>query len=312
VIAIIGVLVALLLPAVQAARNAANRMTCSNNLKQITLATHNYHDTHKSLPAGSTFIAPGNNIGLSPQVATLPFYEQNALYDQVDFTKGAFTAPNTVNISPVQLSALLCPNDPMPGAAEAYGWNNYHANTGVWYPTSGQNGVFGSNKNGYAYAGKTPCGWLKFSSIPDGLSNTACYGEVANGAGNSGAEKNRFDCFTASGISETDPVAARQALDAKKGNWKNETIFGNWRWKGYPWAEGSVWRGWYNHLLPPNSPCWIQGDHAKIVSPVQSYHPGGALVSLCDGSVRFVPETVDGLVWQGYGTRAGGESVQLP
>ncbi|HEV7280442.1 MAG TPA: DUF1559 domain-containing protein [Pirellulaceae bacterium] len=310
VIAIIGVLVALLLPAVQAAREAANRMSCSNNLKQHTIALHNYHDTYRSLPAGAT------TTTWSTAAVLLPFYEQGSLYDQINFTHSEWATTPVNHITLVtskQLGSLLCPSDPMLGAGEPYGWNNYHPNAGVWFPTGRQDGVFGSPRGAAAVAGAPPCGWLKFSSVTDGRSNTTAFGEVQNGAGNSGAAKTRFDCFATSGTSTTDMNAARATLIAKKANWQNETINGNWRWQGYPWTEGSVWRGWYNHVLPPNNPCWVDnGDYARIVVPAQSQHSGGAQVSLCDGSVRFIPETVDGVIWQGYGTRSGGENVTLP
>jgi type II secretory pathway pseudopilin PulG len=87
VIAIIGVLVALLLPAVQAAREAARRMSCSNNLKQLSLALHNYEDTHKTFPPSGI-----DSNQMSWVVLLLPFFEQKSLYDQFNFNKGSWNS----------------------------------------------------------------------------------------------------------------------------------------------------------------------------------------------------------------------------
>jgi prepilin-type processing-associated H-X9-DG protein len=97
-------------------------------------------------------------------------------------------------------------------------------------------------------------------------------------------------------------------------DWKEATIApDNWRWRGYPWTEGSPWRNWYNHLLPPNSPCWrLNASWDRIVSPPSSYHPGGINLVLLDGSVRFVSETIDWEVWRAAGTREGDETLTLP
>src|SRR5712692_3069036 len=94
----------------------------------------------------------------------------------------------------------------------------------------------------------------------------------------------------------------------------SQTGFGPppWRYRGYPWAEGNIWRGWYNHLLPPNSPCWRTGDWWQLVSPASSFHTGGVNVLLADGSVRFIAESVSADVWHAAGTRAGGEALSLP
>ena len=116
VIAIIGILIALLLPAVQSAREAARRLKCTNNLKQLGLATHNYHDTHKCLPMNNVpDTIPGTN-GFSWIAMTLPFFEQGALHDRLNFNvplvdSGASNNRETVN---VPINTLLCPTDPTP------------------------------------------------------------------------------------------------------------------------------------------------------------------------------------------------------
>ncbi|MCA9122030.1 MAG: DUF1559 domain-containing protein [Planctomycetaceae bacterium] len=105
-----GVLVALLLPAVQAAREAARRAQCSNNLKQVALAMHNYHDTYKSFPPAYTVDADGNKLH-SWRTLLLPFLEQAALYDQIDLDK-PWDAPENQHIVDTVISTYTCPSSP--------------------------------------------------------------------------------------------------------------------------------------------------------------------------------------------------------
>ena len=314
VIAIIGVLVALLLPAVQSAREAARRSSCSNNLKQLALSLHNFESAYKKIPAGEMH-ATGY---LSPHAMLASYFEQGNVYDRMDLNKGPFDQPN-YNAARTQPKNLLCTSDPFPGKKEDMGWTNYHANAGSWVQLNGWDGVFGSaltNANGSTrtVGGKPGIGQLRLADIGDGLSNTCAFAEVVNGAGTGGGPKSRFDCFEFGAPPAGPNAAARTAFRNK--DWKTSTIpllgGADWRWRGYPWTEGSVWRTWYNHLMPPNQVCWRPGDWWKIVSPATSYHPNGVMVSMCDGSVRFVSESVDADVWLAAGTRLQGESTQLP
>ena len=153
VITIIGILIALLLPAVQAAREAARRMQCSNNLKQIGLALHNYHTAAGSLPFGASYpYLPGNAAGYTWSVAILPYLELQNVYDQLDLTLPMYwpnvsTKKHTINgeIAKTVLSVFACPTDPW--AAKPIlpkrGWskNDNHYNNptdgmGLWYTGS--------------------------------------------------------------------------------------------------------------------------------------------------------------------------------
>lgn len=303
VIAIIGVLVALLLPAVQAAREAARRMSCSNNLKQLGLALHNFESAYKKLPAGEYSAA---NY-FSPKVLLLPYMEQTALFQQFDLTQAIYSEHNTipgVNTVPI----FLCPSDPNSSRRAGWGWTSYHPNSGTHVMYNGWDGVFGPVSN---QAGKAGIPEITLGSISDGLSNTAAFSEVALGASSSGSPKSRFDVF-ASSWSTGDINTARNELMGK--NWQSLEIAGGgtWRDRGYPWVEGSPWRTWYNHLLPPNRPAFQNGDWWQIVSPSSSFHPGGAQTVLCDGSVKLFPENIDGVVWSAMGSRNGGETFTMP
>ncbi|MDR1964344.1 MAG: DUF1559 domain-containing protein, partial [Planctomycetaceae bacterium] len=202
VIAIIGVLIGLLLPAVQAAREAARRMQCANNLKQIALATHNYHDTHKMFPepTGTRGSCPYcvTTAGYSPQALILPFIEQSVLSQAFAGTSnsfgigsgGGFTGMMYISIDPVlsdiariKVPVFRCPSDGGIDITDAFGnaatptaTCNYMAcngsGTGYNYDTSVQtDGVF-SMWNLY-----------EFSSITDGSSNTIMFGESIIGDG---------------------------------------------------------------------------------------------------------------------------------
>ena len=306
VIAIIGVLVALLLPAVQAAREAARRSSCSNNLKQIGLGLHNFESSFGKLPAGMH----KDTAILSPHVMLLNYMEMSNTFDQFDLNKHSYVDPNAY-ASRVQPKAFICPSDPYPDRTQSMGWTNYLSNSGSWVVvTKSWDGVFGPATDGYGDPAARALKPIAFSAITDGLSNTCAFAEVSLGQGAAGGPKMKSDVFEGT-TTTTDLIAARNGYLAK--DWKNETIAGgSWRWRGYPWSEGSVWRNWYNHLLPPNQPAWRPGDYAKIVSPASSYHPGGAQAVMCDGSVALFSSSIDGNVWTALGTRNGGETNVQP
>ncbi|WP_254512220.1 DUF1559 domain-containing protein [Anatilimnocola floriformis] len=309
VIAIIGVLVALLLPAVQAAREAARRTQCVNHLKQVSLALHNFESSFSRLPAGEH--QPTSAGYLSPLALIANQFEQSGVYNRLDLNQGPFSTQNYAAAA-TQPKFLICPSDPFPGKKEYMGWTNYHSNAGTWAPLNGWDGVFGPVEDA---GGAKAIGPLKLGDITDGLSNTAAFAEVVNGSGNiSRPPKSKFDCFDTSTNPTTGTLAAARTAFAA-GNWETSSIpwTGDWRWRGYPWTEGTAWRNWYNHIAPPNATCWVPGgDFWRIVSPSASMHPNGTNVSMTDGSVRFVTNSVDADIWAAAGSRAGGEATQLP
>jgi prepilin-type processing-associated H-X9-DG protein len=311
VIAVIAVLIGLLLPAIQKVREAANRISCSNNLKQLGLALHNYEDMHQSLPAGCTL--RWDQWGWSPQGQLLPFLEQDNLYKNVDFSKGPYD-PVNLPVLPQQPRIFLCPSDPVRGTGTVYGYTNYHGNSGSWmYAKRAWDGVFGATIPFGIVPGSPP---VRLGDITDGTSNTAAFAEVCNGPGTSSTPPDkRTDCFEFGAQPSRDLALARAEFLAK--DWRAVQYAGlwrePWRYRGYPWHEGNLYRNWYNHLLPPNSACWRPNNEWwYVASPASSYHPGGVNLLMCDGSLRFLSESIDANAWLAAGTRAGGETLTLP
>lgn len=209
VIAIIGVLVGLLLPAVQAAREASRRMQCSNNMKQIALALHTYHDTHRSMPTsmtGSDQYAGGAGSGFHSWMARiLPNIEQSALHERIQFDRPLadridYAADGDYldyTISPghpdeeeagTMVQTYLCPSDPAgviqfslgiataPGSyAGNIGWPRSSTGPGVTTPLAKQNGVIGLYNPVSSDQWQQPR--IRFADIRDGLSNTIAVGE---------------------------------------------------------------------------------------------------------------------------------------
>ena len=313
VIAIIGILVALLLPAVQSARESARRMSCQNNLKQLGLAVQNYHDTFKVFPPGCLTQA---TFGPSATVYLLPFIEQKNIYDIYDPALHSGASEGTTNDLPgkIRPKMFVCPSEAHKRQDTVLGWTNYHMNYGTYvYGTEVKwDGIFGPN---FPVAGAQALGRVGMHDVIDGTSHTSAFGEVCNGPEPGIRMDRKTDCFEHSGSLSTTHATARQTLLAN--NWKTAGSAGgwspDWRWRGYPWREGSVWRGGFTHLLPPNSACWrTNGDWWQLVTPTTSFHANGSNVVFCDGSVHFTAENVDGATWEAIGSRNGGEAITLP
>lgn len=351
VIAIIGVMVGLLLPAVQAAREAARRMQCSNSLKQLGLALHNYHDTHNSLPFLCGGTGAGGDFGqynvwaphgtsafrLSGFVGLLPYIEQQAIYEMS--AKNNFSPGGWVNVanSPVQqkIPTFFCPSDPS-AQSHVMGARNYMMSMGDWTMQHhdalrgvvNTRGPFGNTRQ--AGVGQT----FKFASVNDGLSNTVAFSERVVGQ-NIADVKGGF--ASSSGVQPGGAVGATLLaivpLDCKntpivKGRY---TTPASGDLTGRYWSDGSAVASGFNTILPPNSPsCAAAGtatQESRILAPPTSFHPGGVNVSMLDGSVAFISDTINsgnlalGLVeaggtnygvWGALGSRSGGEAASIP
>lgn len=321
VIAIIGVLVALLLPAVQAAREASRRSSCQNKLKQFGLAMLNYESAKKEFPAGSLGIigvgAGADTPYYSPQAQMLAYFEQGVISARINFKETPWSDANR-KVAATQPDIFICPSDTVNDQPnrEEMGWSNYHGNAGSWVKlTKTWDGVFGPyapkfpNQTGAFYAQLPP---VTMGQIADGTSNTAAFAEMANGYGTDAqAPKSKTaDCFDKT-IPATSATAAWNAINGF--SWESSPIAdGTWRWRGYPWSEGTVWRTWYNHLQPPNAVCWrpCVGCWWDLITPASSYHTGVTNVLMCDGSVQAIADGMDVEPWLQTGTRDGSPKIQ--
>ena len=324
VIAIIGILIALLLPAVQAAREAARRSQCTNNLKQLGLAFHNYHDVYKVFPAYQYMNTPttwNSWRGHGALTMILPYIEQRALYDQMDFrfewdnnNESAIptaSAPTNFWISQRKIDAFLCPSD-SPYPNRAYGGNNYMVSGGArrdFYSTGAAvsaSGVFLRRIE------------TSMAEIFDGSSNVIMLSEQIKGDDQGGSLTIRRDFTNNNPLTQDQfpPAAAIEAAgvtcDSNATSWHQSNAGRQWN-ASFPGFIA------INTIAPPNwkhISCCNDGtfgyacDRNGIVPP-KSMHPGGVNVTVADASVRFVSETIDLTTWQRLGGRADGNPVSF-
>jgi prepilin-type N-terminal cleavage/methylation domain-containing protein/prepilin-type processing-associated H-X9-DG protein len=346
VIAIIAVLISLLLPAVQSAREAARRTQCTNNLKQIGLALNNYHSTFNSFPPGALWGrrsdgTTANNRDFSAFVRLLGYSEQSALYNAANFNLACFNdaaygdwANSTTTTT--RLALMLCPSSPEPG------WNhqgsgamfntkrapggNYFANVGATMEFAGQQS--GGPPNGiFEFVGDLGRSH-SITEVTDGTSNTIAIGEWKTGSGAfnkvtiptdviflgtfpAGTKRNdgslSIPALEPSFIAWIQSCAAAASLPPGRFP-KSPTLAQNW-------SLGLVGYSLGNTLLPPNPKypnCSVNGA-GTLQSPgvwgMSSFHPGGANIVLADGSVRFLKDTTNLKTIWALGTRAGGEII---
>lgn len=311
VIAIIGVLVALLLPAVQAAREAARRSQCSNNLKQLGLALHNFHDTFNKLPVG---MYDDDNKNFCWRTWILPYVEQGPLYDNM-VAQGLYVPPNmggstntggnidTIsghevnqitnlsNLCKTKVAVYTCPSDILPAFDnDGYGKANYCGNQGFRAGATGDyDGCAKAASNGSIQSGVLTmtnnnadnfC--YNLAALTDGTSNTIMAGEVTESAN----------------------VSAANTGDGRFPIWAAGNNNGGCNG---PANSGAVLR-YVDTMYYINMPKNLAESNAAFGSK----HPNGAQFVLGDASVRFIPQTIDTLVYRAAGTRNGGESLQLP
>ena len=315
-----------MLPAVQAAREAARRAQCTNNLKQLGLATHNYESTNGSLPPGMLVPSPVDNWGWSPSglLSILQYLEQGAMWNaynvgavQPNSAGSVLYAMNTTMFN-TQVGALLCPSD---GPLRQVTISNYVGNLGGPFQLGGYTGTFIPTKT-WSLTNDYLAGDLKLAGVHDGTSNTALWSEVLSGhpnpTGISAGSNNPNDwkrVHFETGLNNTTMTgaAALQLVQACKSlpvtTMGVAGARGDW-FQAYPYyANYAV----YNHTGPPNSracsnnPWNTWGQDVYGAAPPTSNHPGGVNLSMADGSVRFVKDTINLQTWWGLGSRAGGE-----
>ncbi|MFN0056370.1 MAG: DUF1559 domain-containing protein [Planctomycetales bacterium] len=343
VIAIIGILVSLLLPAVQQAREAARRTECKNNLRQLGLGLFNYEAAFRVFPMTNAQNYLPNVQGFSPQARILPYLEQSNLQNLLDFTKPAFTGPfNNLVPNPqfaaafaTPLPVLLCPSDPAPkqnpGAGGAlYGGNNYMVSYGSG---KGTNYDLRWNTDGIVFENSS----VRVSEVLDGNSNTVFMSESVRSvgadivlpAGTLPPFPYQYTLNGSTGVSAAlQPV---RGLKATGGAWSSyvdssgmisnpdlSTVWPtmtNWRGassaalrgRGVSWAGAGALCTLTNGYSTPNSRIPDLVTHFSGFFAPRSYHVGGANVLMGDGSVRFLGDSIDAATHRGLHSRIGGE-----
>ncbi len=304
VIAIIGILIGLLLPAVQSAREAARRLQCGNNLKQLGLAVHNYHFAHQSLPPGKIVTGTDNSAQhdrMNWGIAILPHLEQQNLYDAYDQNVHN-THANNLPVLRTTLNVMACPTDPYANrllvptqiptvGPQGIAASSYKAVSGTRYgstngffdypPFSPQHEANRKLRGPFTLIGPNGFTTATMANIKDGTSNTLMIGEYHT------TEVQEF-------INAT-PTAF----------WASSRSFHN---LGAPQPESL-------HRWPDYDKCMqtTGNQHFRCDRNYASLHAGGQIqFVMCDGSVRGINANIDGAVYVAMSTIANGEVVQLP
>mgnify|MGYP002528120846 CR=1 FL=1 len=313
VIAVIGILVALLLPAVQAAREAARRMSCSNNMKQIGLAIHNYHDSFKTFPPdGIWFSGPQSTAKNDPRHFTwialiLPFVEQQPLHDSINFKLPGYaqTAADGTLLRSVEISSFHCPSDLLISPQEAWGFSttSYAGNAG-W---DRHRRSYNDQRRAGPFTLMDP---VKLSDFIDGTSNTILVGEVTKAGMCCRPQpiaSSRWQGGSGQVRSQRRSKVARALLVAPA-SWNSSHAWvleaGLGPIKDAQGNVGQIWRPWARqpYILSP-----VYYDHYSMNvnwPGAASMHPGGANFCISDASVRFIPQTIS----TGQAVRGGADA----
>jgi prepilin-type N-terminal cleavage/methylation domain-containing protein len=276
VIAIIGILVALLLPAVQSAREAARLTQCKNQLRQMGLAMHNYESALRRLPAGYKYqySSEGNQLGHGWAASILPYVEEKAIHDQIDFTLPAFH-PDNQQARETHIGIYICPSDTVSNdglismGSDQFAMSCYVANFGkpdLDLDQEQRDGVFSRNSK------------TRMAHIVDGLSKTLMIGERQNGPFRAGIELNNHFEY------ETIWFASVRDTDDASDDHGHMTLF----------QTGHT----------PNAPL---SDDRDVSSP----HTAIAQFLLCDGSVHALATDIELDVYAAMGSRSGREASAI-
>jgi type II secretory pathway pseudopilin PulG len=310
---ILALLTALALPAVQAAREAARRAACASNLRQLALAVGQYEAQYGVMPAISGWPQPPGDpripsyqkqYGVFP--AILPGLDETVLFNAINFESdlwdpyiagecGSVTVNRTAMAT--VLKVLLCPSDPT-GTPGWTGPTNYRANMGVAL-------VF-TDRNSRYLGPFSHVHYVSTAAIGDGLSQTVALSEKL--IGRLGG-----------------PLDRRAGMIRDRGGWTIDEVIEGCRRQsgtsapyyntaGLTWFPGDLSQTMYNHALVPNAPltdCFSPGVPLAGLFSARSNHPGGVQAANADGSVRFIRNSIDQRLWQGLGTRGGGEIIDL-
>ena len=318
VIAIIAVLIALLLPAVQQAREAARRSTCKNNLKQIGLAMHNYHEVFGSFPLNFDCSrnpdgVPGSRdkTSVSWLTASLPYMDQAALYNTLDFNT-ITSAKNALDNTAAQtgrvkvIPGLLCPSNPQAAVNDSaalydgQGWNGQSRNM-----RAARTDYVGNM--GWVFTGWKDCG-----DVPQGNAPWVTPDQQYNGGADNLPRVGGVFWW----------MGTAKISDIVDGTSNTVGVFECHHWNTSKKLPGviNIASGWFSpigaidtmhktiNFAPNDVPGGNGGDDTRC-SSFSSTHVGGAHGLLCDGSVRFIGENISRVTYEALATRSGGEVV---
>ncbi len=316
VISIIGILASLLLPAIQQAREAARRMSCGSNVRQLGIAIHCYHGLFNKLPASWSRPVSTPN-GWSAQARLLPYIEQANLESEIDYGVSYSAAMVSYNNASVRLSSFRvpvyqCPTEPRSkqrvnattGVAEHFPLN-YAVNSGTWL-------IFNPSTKDVGDGMFHPESWFNFNAILDGTSNTLAMSEI----------RAYSPYFRNASLPGKQPVPTiPSSICSLGGEFKEES--------GHTeWVDGRAHQTAFTTTFTPNvkidcqigdrsfNPDWsnIQEGNSTTVAtyaavPSRSHHKGGVQSVMMDGSTHFMTDDIDLKTWQALSTREGGEIV---
>ena len=317
VIGIVGTLVALLLPAVQSAREAARRSSCTNRLRQLGVAMQNYVSAHHAFPSGAVAKqnptdpnTPHTFYRWSALAAVTPYLENRIAHEAFDFNQPLYNANFSVTAANVEavrqvLPDFLCPSDQGRRVSERFGPTNYAVCTGIGLGDPGTpyddgspfatDGLFAVNSA------------IRPGQVTDGLSKTALASESTLGVP---SDSEPHDPQTEYKLVL---LPLSEARCAGRASWNITEP------RGFSWANGEFRCALYNHYRTPNAPqpdclaAALGGPPDIIYSAygwraARSHHPGGIQLLLADGSLRSIGNGVDNAIWQATATIATGES----
>jgi Tfp pilus assembly protein PilE len=282
VLAVLAILLALLLPAVQKVREAAARMQSQNNLKQLALACHAYHDTFTSLPPGT------DDKHFSAAARLLPFIEQDNLYKAIDFKKAADDKANA-EARKVIVKVFLSPLDPVPAVSPDAGVTNYLFNAGAKYPLKDNDGLFYLDSK------------VKFPDVTDGTSNTLLAGETLKGtAGGRRTVQRQHVLLGAGALAGLTEESGVKDFGAGKNGAADRCA---------AWIDGRFLHGTFTGTRVLNDPrpdvsCAGAGGLSALRG-LRDY----ANIALADGSVRVIGRPVKLDVWKNLASRNDGNVI---
>ena len=301
-IGIIAVIISLLLPAVQSAREAARRIQCSSNLRQFGVASANYESTWGCLPSG-----------VFHRYQLLPYLEQKALYESKrDGGSALGLGAEWERLRGIGLAVMQCPSDPASqtisvlddetGTAYSVAGANYSACMGSGFQANGFDGMyslgFGLHLSGFADPRV-----IRLADVTDGLSETVAYSECIKATGQSHRLASVWDLpsgfLLPTQLDQFADACAALPLQPQLYGYSGSDLF-----RGRPWYAGGLFVGMYNHVLTPNYPsCLNGGDVLRGACTASSFHPGGSFSLYGDGHVSFTASSIDRVIWRRLGSR---------